>query len=92
MQGLGLRPEYFKKDEFDIEVWECNAEAFYVYLGMGTQWRESFAGRTGLDYSAMPVVMDMVGVGKKRRPEVFASVRIMESVALETMAEHRNDG
>ncbi len=50
------------------------------------------AGATGLDYAVMPVVMDMVGVGKKRRPEVFASVRIMENVALETMAEHRNDG
>ena len=50
------------------------------------------AGATGLDYAAMPVVMDMVGVERKRRPEVFSSVRIMETEALATMAENRDDG
>ncbi len=59
---------------------------------MSTQWRIGMAGATGLDYAAMPVVMDMVGVGRKSRPEVFASVQIMEQEALATMAENREDG
>lgn len=71
---------------------ECNAEAFYVFESMATQWRIGMAGATGLDYAAMPVVMDMVGVARKRRPEVFESVRIMETEALATMAENREDG
>ena len=49
------------------------------------------AGATGLDYTAMPVVMDTVGIKKKRRSEVFASVRIMEQEALATMAENRDN-
>lgn len=92
MAALGFDPDDFDESDNTIEVWECNADAFYVFESMATQWRVGMAGATGLDYAAMPVVMDMVGVGKKRRPEVFASVRIMENVALETMAEHRNDG
>ena len=58
---------------------------------MATQWRTGMAGATGLDYTAMPVVMDMVGIKKKRRSEVFASVRIMEQEALATMAENRDN-
>ena len=92
MAALGFDPEDFDEGEFTIEVWECNADAFYVFEGMTTQWRIGMAGATGLDYAAMPVVMDMVGVERKRRPEVFSSVRIMETEALATMAENRDDG
>lgn len=50
------------------------------------------AGATGMDYAAMPVVMDMVGVEVANRPDVFASVQLMEQEALATMAENRDDG
>lgn len=92
MAALGFDPEDFDESDFSIGVWECNAEAFYVFESMATQWRIGMAGATGLDYAAMPVVMDMVGVARKRRPEVFESVRIMETEALATMAENREDG
>lgn len=92
MAALGFDPEDFDEEDNIIEVWECNADAFYVFESMATQWRVGMAGATGLDYAAMPVVMDMVGIGRKRRPEVFSSVRIMETEALATMAENRDDG
>lgn len=92
MAALGFDPEDFDEDDSTIEVWECNADAFYVFESMATQWRVGMAGATGLDYAAMPVVMDMVGIKKKSRAEVFASVRIMETEALATMAENREDG
>lgn len=92
MAALGFDPEDFDEEDNVIEVWECNADAFYVFESMATQWRVGMAGATGLDYAAMPVVMDMVGVERKRRPEVFSSVRIMETEALATMAENRDDG
>ena len=91
MAELGFDPEDFDEDEFTIEVWECNAEAFYVFESMATQWHSGMAGATGLNYTAMPVVMEMVGISKKRRPEVFASVRIMEQEALKTWAEERDN-
>ena len=92
MAALGFDPEDFDEEDNIIEVWECNADAFYVFESMATQWRVGMAGATGLDYAAMPVVMDMVGIKKKDRTEVFASVRIMEQEALATMAENRKDG
>ena len=92
MAALGFDPEDFDEEDNISEVWECNADAFYVFESMATQWRVGMAGATGLDYAAMPVVMDMVGVERKRRPEVFSSVRIMETEALATMAENRDDG
>lgn len=92
MAALGFDPEDFDEEDNIIEVWECNADAFYVFESMATQWRVGMAGATGLDYAAMPVVMDMVGVERKRRPEVFSSVRIMETEALATMAENRDYG
>ena len=91
MAALGFDPEDFDEGEFTIEVWECNADAFYVFEGMTTQWRIGMAGATGLDYAAMPVVMDAVGVKGNRKKEVFASVRIMEQEALKTWAEERDN-
>lgn len=88
LAAFGFLPNDFNDD---IEVWECNADAFYVFRSMGTQWRIGMAGATGLDYAAMPVVMDAVGVRRKRRTEVFASVQIMEQEALVTWAEERKD-
>lgn len=92
MAALGFDPEDFTEDDFTIEVWECNADAFYVFESMTTQWRIGMAGATGLDYAAVPVVMDMVGVKKKRQPKVFADLRLMEIEALSTWAEERDNG
>jgi hypothetical protein len=44
-------------------------------------------GATGLDYSVLPAVMDLVGI--EDRTEVFAMIRIMEQAALSQMAEGR---
>lgn len=98
MAALGFDPEDYDEEDSIIEVWECNADAFYVFEAMATQWRSVVVGMgsavmaTGFDYAAMPVVMDMVGIERKRRPEVFSSVRIMETEALATMAENRDNG
>lgn len=92
MAALGFDPEDFDDSDNEVEIWGCNVDAYYVFKSMATQWRVGMAGATGLDYAAMPVVMDMIGVGRKNRPDVFESVRIMEEEALITWAEHKNDG
>ena len=92
MAALGFDPEDFDDSDNEVEGWECNADAYYVFRTMATQWRIGMAGATGLDYAAMPVVMDMIGVKSKKRPEVFESVRVMEEEALITWAENRDDG
>lgn len=68
-----------------IEVWLCNLQSVNVFRSMGSQWRYGMAGATGLDYSALPVIMHMRGVKPADRAEVFDDVREMEDEALETM-------
>lgn len=65
-----------------FEVWRDNWPAFLVFEAMSTQWRDGVNGRTGLDYSVLPAVMDMVGIQADRRGAVFEDVRVMEGAAL----------
>jgi len=75
--------------ETDIELWAINAEAFSVFNSMSTQWRSGMSGATGLDYTALPVVMDLEGVKVDNRQQVFRDVRTMEQEALRTMADNQ---
>lgn len=66
-----------------------NAAPMNVFLALQTQWRVGMNGATGLDYAALPAVMDLCGVRKKKRGDVFSAVRVMESEALSIWAERR---
>lgn len=65
-----------------VGVWPDNLLAVNVFIAMGSQWRIGTNGATGLDYSALPVVMRMVGISAKDRSAVFEDVRVMEDAAL----------
>ena len=54
---------------------------------MSTQWRIGMSGATGLDYAALPAVMDLMDVAQADRREMFDSLRVMERAALDVMAE-----
>lgn len=56
---------------------------------MTTQWRSGMSGPTGLDYSALPAVMDLIGLEGDERTLAFRDVRVMEREALAVMAESR---
>ena len=73
--------------ETEIELWAINAEAFSVFNSMSTQWRAGMSGATGLDYTSLPIVMDLEGVDADDRKQVFRDVRTMEQEALKTMAD-----
>lgn len=46
-------------------------------------------GATGLDYSALPAVMELMGMDPEEKPQIFRDVRVMEREALAVMAESR---
>jgi hypothetical protein len=68
-----------------VEVWPDNLLPVSVFISMGTQWRVATGGVIGLDYTALPVVMRLVGVPPAERAEVFEAVRTMEDAALTKM-------
>lgn len=71
-----------------FEVWRENWLIVEVFLAMEGQWvwtggMES--RRAGLNFSALPVVYEGLEVKRKRRPEVFQGVRVMERAALDIL-------
>lgn len=72
-----------------IDVLPDNWDAFVLFDTMSTQWRTGFSGRTGLDYSALPSVMNLLGFPKKIRNSLFQDVIVMETEALLVMSEEK---
>lgn len=70
-----------------VEIWPENVLAINVFCAMSTQWRIGMGGPTGLDYGVLESVMRLSGVPASERSEVFDSIRILETAALETMRE-----
>ena len=73
----------------DVKVWPDNVPTLNVFVAMSTQWRVGHSGATGLDYAALPVVEDRVGIKPDDRRAVFDGLRAMEEAALAQMAENR---
>ncbi|MHA7855434.1 DUF1799 domain-containing protein [Marinobacter shengliensis] len=67
-----------------------NWEALQVFLKCATQWRHAgMEGvRTGLEYSSVDAVMRITGV--KDPSDTFWRLQLIESGALEAMADKRD--
>lgn len=70
-----------------VEVWPENYLSLQVFEAMATQWRTGMSGPTGLDYSALPIVMRQMQVPKGERKQLFDDIRVMEGAALKVMRE-----
>jgi hypothetical protein len=76
-----------------FEVWDMNWPAVEAFLALQTQWRtvamstleRARVVRLGLDYAAIPPVMDLLKVKKRKR--VFEQLMVLESAALVFEAE-----
>lgn len=88
LAAFGLVAEGLPDPE-TVDVWPENRAPMEVFAGMQTQWRIGMKGATGLDYAAMPAVMTMVGVKRKRRADVMGAVQVMERETLRLWAERR---
>lgn len=66
----------------DVEVWPENWPAFRLFNAMSTQWRTGACGATGLDYTAITSVAELIGMKKKQLREIFPDLQVMEAEAL----------
>ncbi|EPI2106541.1 MULTISPECIES: DUF1799 domain-containing protein [Providencia] len=71
----------FPPDLDDVEVVPDVWESYLVFSAMSTQWRVGMNGATGLDYSVIPNVLDLLNI--KSKATIFDDLRVMELKALE---------
>lgn len=75
----------FPPDLDDVEVVPDVWESYLVFSAMSTQWRVGMNGATGLDYSVIPNVLDLLNI--KSKATIFDDLRVMELKALELINE-----
>ena len=91
-QALGIPPEMrdgIVATSAVTPIWPDNLAPFEVFAALQTQWRVGMGGPTGLDYAAVPVVMEMQEVAPGDRRRVFEDLRVMEAEALRVFADGR---
>ncbi|HEM8128339.1 DUF1799 domain-containing protein [Providencia rettgeri] len=71
----------FPPDLDDVEVVPDVWESYLVFSAMSTQWRIGMNGATGLDYSVIPNVLELLNI--KNKATIFDDLRVMELKALE---------
>ena len=87
MAQIGLLPEDLDRSAF--EVWGDNLVAVETFIAMSTQWRVGAVGATGLDYTALPTVLELQAIPRERWGDLFEHLQIIESEALTIMSERR---
>lgn len=78
-------------DAAAYHLWPCNVCVWRLWLGVQTQWRSGMAGRTGLDYAGVRVVVDR-RMPRRQRGEAFDALCSMERAALRAWGEQREQG
>jgi len=87
---FGLTPDDFPELADEFEVWPDTLPAVNAFIAMETQWRVGFAGATGLDYTALPAVLDLMDMPPNERRDLFDDLRVLEGRALDLMRK-QND-
>jgi hypothetical protein len=94
LAAFGLRleededaPPAQEPPEFYLRT-EC-VPLFSLWREVQTQWRHSFAGPSGLDYSGVEAYMRMSHNPLRRDPETIQMLRAMERATLVAFAEQR---
>jgi hypothetical protein len=76
-------------DQPDFEVWPDCWDSVHLFVLLSTQWRLSPEGHLlGLDYAAIPPVLELLEVAREQRGELFADLRVMEQAALKELRKH----
>ncbi len=77
--AFGFRPE-----DSEVEVWPDVWAAYLTFNALRTQWRMGVNGPTGLDYSVLPQVIDLLNLNSDKTT-LFNDIRVMEAKALAIM-------
>jgi hypothetical protein len=83
LAAFGLKLE---GEQVEPGIWPEHAQAVEVFASLLTQWRIGpMGGVVGLDYGAIPPVLEMLGIKRKKWPLLFEQLRVMENEAVKTL-------
>ena len=71
------------------ELWPEHAVPVAIFQRMAGQWRMGPGGPYALDYTALPVVLRALRVGRAAQREAFEPLRAMEAEALRWFGEQQ---
>lgn len=84
MAAAGFTPEDYESDP--VEVWPENWPAWSLFCELSGQWRLApMGGPASLDYCALFMRMDRLGLDDVEWNERFADIRVIEAAALKQM-------
>lgn len=63
-------------------VWAENWPTALAFNDLMSQWNVGMSGVIGLRYEALPLVLEMHGIKRKRQLKMFDGLRVMESAAI----------
>lgn len=83
LAAFGIKPSDLPETVVEVlpDVWD----SYRLFRAMSTQWRTGMAGATGMDYAALPVTGDLLGMTPEEIRIAFEDVRVMEGEALTAM-------
>ena len=90
MESFGGAPQEvidaLAQEDVELEVEKDCWETVMLFMRVQTQWRYSFGGPSGLDYTAVFETMDRLRVSDAEG-HIFEGLQVMEVAALRAMAE-----
>lgn len=87
-----LEPYALTMDDYpppEVGIWPESWLAFQMFTRLSTQWRIGAAGPVGLDYNVLFHELDRAGLNGDDYDDTFASIRVIEGVALDEL--HKKD-
>lgn len=76
-----------------FRVLPCNWPAVEVFLAMETQWDVMPPGvPVRLVYEALPAVLDIMGVKKRARRDIFRRLKVIEAAVLDYQKQDIEEG
>ena len=81
MQAAGFAPEDYAHEE--IEIWECNLQAFQFFQRIGTRWvMGGMGGVTGIRWEAVYPLLDRLNLAPEAWDALLSDLEVMERAAL----------
>jgi len=65
-----------------IELWPDTIDSFVVFDKVRHQWNVGPAGPTALNYQGVESALRMMGIPRKRWPDLFDDIQVLEAGAL----------